>query len=70
MNKLRLSVVCLFAGFLAAYAAGGLLDEPATLVGWVLLAIGCYVFGALMLVVAAAILTLAGCEVRWPGQQP
>lgn len=68
MSTLRICVVCLLAGFFTTYAAGGLRDDPVTLVGWVLLVIGCYFFGMIVLLVAAVVLTLAGCEVRWPGQ--
>jgi uncharacterized membrane protein YedE/YeeE len=68
MSTLRICIVCGLAGFFAMYAAGGLREDPTTLVGWALLAVGCYLFGLGVLLVAAVVLTLAGCEVRWPGQ--
>ena len=70
MLKARISAVSLLAGFFATYAVGGLHNAPSTFVGRVVLAIGCYFVGAIFLVVAAVVLTLAGFKVRWPLRSP
>jgi hypothetical protein len=67
MSKARLSIVCVLVGFFVAYAVG-LRDDPTTLFGWLLLLVGCYIFGAFVLLAATLALTVAGCEVHWPGQ--
>jgi hypothetical protein len=49
-----------------AYAAS-VFNEPPSLIGWSLLVLGCFVLGAVILAVAAGVLILAGCKIKWPG---
>lgn len=58
MSKFRLSVVCLPAGFFGGSALG--MADPDTVAGWVILAFACYVFGAIVLLVAGVVLTHRG----------
>jgi len=65
VSKVRFSIVCVFVGFFAGGALGFRYDLT-TVSDWVLFLVGCYFFGALILVAAVAALTFAGCEVSWP----
>jgi hypothetical protein len=64
----RLSIASLFAGFLAG-GSEGIVHDPSTFGGWVVLVIGYYFFGLVVLLAAAAVLTLAGFEIRLPGER-